>query len=110
MTVGVVRVQGWRWAYYLTGIPGLFLAVLILTTTTDSRKNSPALQQESNTASEDSQDPTGTLARNDAVEPELPIHRPVWNGLRHVFQPTVLLILVAACTRQTGNICKRQTD
>ena len=84
MDVGVVREQGWRWVYYLTGIPGLFPAVLMLTTTNDSRKNYSALHQESNTFSEDSQDPMGILARNDAVDPEVPIHRPVWNGLRRV--------------------------
>ena len=104
MTVGVVHVQGWRWAYYLTGIPGLFLAVLMLTTTTDPRKNSPALQQESNTASEDSQDPTGTLARNDVVDPEVPIHHSVWKGLRYFFQPAVMCILFGACARHVGNI------
>jgi MFS family permease len=76
------NLQGWRWAYYLSGLPGFIFATILLITTSDPRRSQEDKQIMP------SQKPLlvkATLA-----------------NAREFFRPFVLLLCLAACVRHTA--------
>jgi len=91
--------QGWRWAYYLSGMPGFVLAFLMLLTLVDPRK-----RMESYTAVKRAEE-----AENETTSSEDNIQEvartSIWNDIiKPFFHPCVLTLLLGACIRQTGNL------
>jgi len=89
--------QGWRWAYYLSGMPGFVLAFLMLLTLVDPRK-----RMESYTAVKRAEE-----AENETTSSEDNIQEvartSIWNDIiKPFFHPCVLTLLLGACIRQTA--------
>jgi len=84
--------QGWRWCYYLIGILGLLLSMLLLFTATDPRK--PL-----------------TTSNGDglAMVEKLPIQNQkstsfLWQKIKLFHQPIILLLLLGGCVRHTAGL------
>ena len=102
----VILLQGWRWAYYLTGIPGFFLAVLMLLTLADPRKHIQRQSVVQRVEAQEDADKENADSQQAAeiVTDNLPVHHSIWqNYLKPFLQPSVLMLLLGACIRQTGN-------
>jgi len=97
--------QGWRWAYYLTGIPGFFLAVLMLLTLADPRKHIQRQSVVQRVEAQEDADKENADSQQAAeiVTDNLPVHHSIWqNYLKPFLQPSVLMLLLGACIRQTA--------
>ena len=105
-TVSFFHRQGWRWAYYLTGIPGFLLAFLLLVTTSDPGKSPQQLtaDQSQQFVDEDSGNPPADGTQDDEKASNRLFQSSIWLSLRCFFTPSILLLCLAACVRQTGNI------
>jgi len=93
---------GWRWAYYLTGIPGFFLAFLMLVTTSDPRRKRPLPDRSS--LSQNSQDPLDGATTKTTKEEvsDVPLHLSIWQSLGCFRNPSLLLLCLGACIRHVG--------
>lgn len=88
--------QGWRWAYYISGMPGFLVAFLMLLTLTDPRKQMERYSiikrvetaEEENSSEDVTQDTAPTSIWKDIIKP--------------FFHPCVLILLLGACVRQTA--------
>ena len=87
--------QGWRWCFYLSGMPGFIVALLLLATTSDPRSRSADGQEES--ALQDQ--PADGEKR---VDEKRSLLARTWDSLKHFFQPAVLFLCLAACVRHTA--------
>merc|ERR1711911_528569 len=93
----IILLKGWRWAYYLSGMPGFVLAFLMLLTLVDPRK-----RMESYTAVKRAEE-----AENETTSSEDNIQEvartSIWNDIiKPFFHPCVLTLLLGACIRQTA--------
>lgn len=86
------RAQSWRVPYYLSGMIGIIVAALAITTMKEPKRTviSEDSEQEPNEATK-----TAADAANDSAEKEVSI----WKVL---FQPKILILCIAASIRHTG--------
>ena len=108
-TVRFFHRQGWRWAYYLAGIPGYFLAFLLLVTTSDPGRT-PRDQSghpDSQSVSQSSDSALNCGSESSKVQSDQSIHRSIWNSVRYFCKPDVFMVCFGACVRHVGNISTR---
>ena len=81
--------QGWRWAWIISGIPGIVLVAVILITVTEPQRNS--------------NDNTGTQSeQTDVTEPDVNWRHRVAVICRMFFQPSLLMLCLAGSIRNAG--------
>ncbi|XP_057372732.1 putative metabolite transport protein HI_1104 [Daphnia carinata] len=88
--------QGWRWAYYLSGIPGFFFAALLLLTTSDPRSIAASKKDDSLPLEAE---------RSSKKDPEIEsksICNTAWINLSYFLHPFVILLCLGACFRHTA--------
>lgn len=99
--------QGWRWAYYLTGMPGFLLAILMLFTLSDPRKQMRRLSmmRRARAAEANDQDTNDSEESKESGSDIVPVttDHSIWQTyLKPFLQPTVLILLLGACIRHTA--------
>ena len=83
------NLQGWRWAWIISGIPGIVLAAVILVTVTEPQRSSD--------------DTTGVQSeQSDVTEPDVDWRRKVAVICRTFIQPSLLMLCIAGSIRNAG--------
>ena len=78
--------QGWRWAWIISGAPGIVLAVVILITVREPLRTSDGIQ----------------LLEPDVVQRDVGWRRHVGLVCRTFFQPSLLVLCLAGSVRNAG--------
>ena len=78
--------QGWRWAWIISGIPGIVLAAVILITVREPLRTSDGIQ----------------LEETDVVQPNVGWRYRVGLICRTFFQPSLLVLCLAGSIRNAG--------
>jgi len=89
--------QGWRWAYYLSGMPGFLIAFLMLLTLVDPRKHIQRYASVKRVEAAESEESSEEAFQEPATTTS------IWNDIVKPFlHPCVLVLLLGACVRQTA--------
>nr|XP_039262749.1 protein spinster-like [Styela clava] len=102
VTEANINDQGWRWAYYIAGIPGFFLAFLILLTLKEpTRKNITVTDEKQELQKEEIK---GSLKKK--PNKVFLLFSKVTTAIKlYATKPSLMVLLIAACIRHSASYC-----
>nr|CAB3262831.1 uncharacterized protein LOC100183908 [Phallusia mammillata] len=105
--------QSWRWAYYLIGIPGFFLAAVLFFTVKEPQRKAIGNNTEKQQENEDAASTLINQPVDNALDKEIETkHTPrkplstLWFAIKtFALSPALLVLLLAASIRHTASFC-----
>lgn len=92
---------GWRVPYYMSGMIGLIVAALAITTMTEPKRT--AISEEADGESNEMSKPQAVTQQTAEAMVAAPVEKTsIWKVL---FQPKILILCIAASIRHTGGFC-----
>lgn len=91
---------GWRVPYYVSGMIGLIVAALAITTMTEPKRT--AISEEADNDNNEVSKPRSAVQNTTTTPTESSEKTSIWKVL---FQPKILILCIAASIRHTGGFC-----
>ncbi|XP_039262750.2 protein spinster-like [Styela clava] len=101
VTKANINNQGWRWAYYISGIPGFFISLVILISLREPNRKNVNI----NYTNEEYEPILSESMGDQSLESDSGIKK-ILNVIKvYITMPSFLLLLVAACVRHSASFC-----